>query len=855
MNGAQHAPARIDVHEVPFLAGRESELQLLRDLLVRQTVAGGALVLAGEPGIGKSSLLSAAESFAHEQGHRVLRADGVESEAQLPYAGLHQLLRPLMAEMKQLPAIERDALLAALGLQAGNPPETYLVAMATIELLSVMDSDGPVSVFVDDVQWLDPQTQEALAFIIRRATEGRFLVLGAMRSGYTSPVLGVDAAVMDVGALDATASQKVLQMHAGDLSDADVGWVRREARGNPLALVELPAICRGRKGAPTEWQQTTLPTRLERAFVQRFNELDQVGRDALLVAAVDSSDDLDEIISASSAFAGAPRGLADFEPAIDAGLVSVQRHRLTFRHPLVRSAIVQAEPMSRRHRAHAAMAEVLTDEPYRQTWHLAQSIVGPDDEVADALEDNTTVALQRGAVMSAIRDLERSAQLTTCAARRGHRLLTAAEHAFALGRADLVDHFVQAAARTDLADLDWARVQWLREIFNDGVPGDASRVMELCDVAELSAAAGDADLALNLLLGAALRCWWADTGPAARARVVAVAESLQGVASDPRYLATLGVAEPVLRGTVVVEALRAIDDSLDADSARLLGMAAHAVGDEPRAADLLERAEDELRAQGRLGTLAQALSMAVIVRLDLGQWQAADAASAEGLTLARDTGQPIWTSGTTVCAARAQGLRGNTDRAFELAEQAERSANRQRLNDLLSCVQVARGLAWFGEEQYLDAYDAFRRAFSRSDPSFHERERFGAVMFLAEAARRCGRTADAAAVLAELEEVALVTSSPVLHVQLPYARAVLADDDVVTEALFEGALCQDLTRWPWVRSRTHLAYGEWLMLQGRNDDARTHLATAEAHFAQIGAMPWLRLAQRGLRECGPTGVA
>lgn len=165
------------------------------------------------------------------------------------------------------------------------------------------------------------------------------------------------------------------------------------------------------------------------------------------------------------------------------------------------------------------------------------------------------MALRRGSATEAIWALERSAQLTTDSARRGRRLLLAAEHAFGLGRADLVDQLLGKAARTGLSRLDRARMEWLREIFNDGVPGDAGRVLELCGIAAESAAAGELDLALNLLLGAALRCWWADTGPAARARVAEVTGSLDGAAGDPRYVAALAVAEPVLRGRQVPQAL------------------------------------------------------------------------------------------------------------------------------------------------------------------------------------------------------------------------------------------------------------------------------------------------------------
>jgi hypothetical protein len=167
-------------------------------------------------------------------------------------------------------------------------------------------------------------------------------------------------------------------------------------------------------------------------------------------------------------------------------LLRIHEGRVRFRHPLVRSGVLQSETLTRRQAAHAALAEVLADEPYRRTWHRAQSIVGPDDQIADELEASVAVVLGRGAVMSAIAGLQRSAELTSSPARRGHRLLMAAEHAFGLGRADLVNQLVTAAARLDLSELDHARMQWLQEIFNDGVPGDATRVLELCAVARRS---------------------------------------------------------------------------------------------------------------------------------------------------------------------------------------------------------------------------------------------------------------------------------------------------------------------------------------------------------------------------------
>ncbi|MFD0631909.1 hypothetical protein ACFQ9X_10065 [Catenulispora yoronensis] len=221
------------------------------------------------------------------------------------------------------------------------------------------------------------------------------------------------------------------------------------------------------------------------------------------------------MLRAAHVLHGGPVGPEDLAPAQDANLVTVREDRLEFGHPLIRSGVIQAAGAARVHAAHTALAGVLPDQPYRRIRHLAQAVVGPDDDIADALEEIAAVAAGR-ALLSAIADLERGAQLTSSSRTRGRRLLDAAEHAFALGRADLVDELVTEAFHTDLGELDRARGEWLREIFDDGVAGDAPRVFELCAIAERSAAAGEPGIALNLLLGAALRCWWADTGPQAR---------------------------------------------------------------------------------------------------------------------------------------------------------------------------------------------------------------------------------------------------------------------------------------------------------------------------------------------------
>jgi hypothetical protein len=829
------------------LVGRQREVQELTDLLRKVPAAGQSAVLIGDPGIGKSALLGAAEDQARRDGFRVLTATGVQSEAQLPFAGLHQILRPVLDYADRLRPVHRDALLSAFGLSTGPQPELFLIALAAENLIATVTADRPVAVLADDVQWLDPQTQEVLTFVARRAGPHPVVIIGAARTGHPGPYVNAGLPTLELHGVGDAAAEEILRTHADALGPADRLRIQREARGNPLALLELPAAWLGSAAAPADWQPLTLSARLERAFAGRVAELPPLTRDAVLIAAVDPVNDLTEILAATSEFTGCPATGDVFSPAADAGLLRTDDGLLHFRHPLVRSGILQAETLTRRQAANAALAVVLTGEPYRRSWHRAQSIVGPDDQIADELEANVAVALARGGVMSAIADLQRSAQLTSASAKRGHRLLMAAEHAFGLGRADLVDQLVSAAARTDLAELDWARMQWLREIFNDGVPGDATRVLELCAIARSSIQAGDQDLALNLLLGAAMRCWWADTGPAARARVAEVAGELPGAVDDPRHVAALAVAEPVLQcGTIMGLLPRfAPDQVADADALRLLGMAAHAIGDTVRSVDFLSRSEKMLRDQGQLGLLSHVLSMQVIDWLQLGDWDRAAAAADEGERLARETGQLIWRTGTLVCDALNNAFRGEAEQALRYAGEVELVASRQHLNDLLSCVQLARGAALLTTGQDAQAYHELRRLFEPADPSFHQRERFGAVMFLADAAIRAGEHEDASDVIADLEQVAEVTPSPMLRVHLSYARAVLSDDSTAGP-LYADLMGQDLTRWPWARARAELAHGSWLRRQHRDAEADKALRDAEARFSTIGAATWAASARREL---------
>src|SRR5215475_397440 len=445
----------VDPMTTPAILGRAEELRVLADLVDRAAEQGGALVLVGEPGIGKSSLIRAAAEHGRAAGLQVLECVGVEAEAQVPFAGLHQLLRPLLSGAAALPAAQRHALTSAFGAEDGPAPEPFMIALAALNLLADAAEQRPVAVVVDDVQWLDSPTQDTLAFVARRVGSDPVVIVGSVRKGQPSPFLAAGLPELDVAGLDDAAARGVLARHAGNLGYADQELILREALGNPLALVELPAAWRGAGPVPEPIPPSLpLTARLERAFAGRVAELPAGTRDAVLVAAVDSVDELPEILAG----AGAQVSVDVLDSAAAAGLLRFDEARVYFRHPLVRSAVLQAETMSRRQAANAALATVLVHEPYRHAWHRAQSIVGTDDEVADELEASHRVSLRRGSVTTAIWALERSAQLTSDPARRGRRLLLAAEHAFGLGRADMVDRLLTAASRTSLSDLDLARM-------------------------------------------------------------------------------------------------------------------------------------------------------------------------------------------------------------------------------------------------------------------------------------------------------------------------------------------------------------------------------------------------------------
>ena len=831
------------------LVGREQEIAVLDALIAAGLVGGSNLLLVGEPGIGKSALLTAARLAARGSGYTVLRAAGVESEMHLPFGGIHQAVAPLTRHLSTLPDNQRDALATALGLTVGDNPDLYLIAQAALTLLLRERRERPVIIVLDDVHWLDPQSYQILTFLAHRSIAAGISILGAIRPDHPGPFIRAGLPQLRVGGLDEDAAEQILSRHTGVISAAGLKRIRHISQGNPLALCELPRSWGD--GPTTDGHPIAVSARLEQAFAGRISELAKETRDALLIAAVGSSSDRNEVLAALSAFRTEVSSPNPLEPAVAAGLMVVDRSTIGFRHPLVRSAVLQLETLARRHAAHAALADVLTADTYRRTWHRAWSIVGPDDDAAQALAATVPDSLRRGAVMSAVSSLERSAQLTSSSTRRGERLAQAAGLAFGAGRADVVARLIREAAQVDLADLDVARVMWLSEVLNDDIRADSALVRRLCEGARRAHALGDTGIALSLLLSAAQRCWWADSGADDREEVVQVLDRLPDNPVDARHIAAVSIAEPVLRGSEVMRGLASanLDAVTDPDSLRVYGMAAYGVGDFVLATDLLDRAEASFRAEGRLGMLPVVLALQLHIRLDLGDWSGSELASKEVATISRETGQPVYAENNVLVEARGMGLRGQWEMALATMADAEAEAARLGINDRICLGYQARGLALLSAGRPAEALACMRRQFDPTDPGYHLRESFAGVAFLAEAAVDSGQTDEARGIVQVLETVALVTPSPLLEVNLLYAKAVLAAEEA-RDCHYQDALARDLTRWPWLRARVQLAYGTWLARSGRSAQADSHLRAGLVLFDSIGAARWSRSATVELARLG-----
>ncbi|MGK5553221.1 ATP-binding protein [Actinomadura kijaniata] len=823
------------------LFGRERETAAVGALIRRLPGAGGALVVRGSAGIGKTALLEAAVAEGDGLGVTVLSTAGVESEAHLPFAGLHLLLLPMLDGVAGLPARQRAALDSAFGL-GDAPAEPFLIALAVLNLLSEAASRRPLLLVADDAHWLDAPTVDVLAFVARRVRSEPIAMLLALRDGHPTSLDHGGLTELTLEGLDPDAAERLLDSCAPKLGVGARWRVLAEAAGNPLALVELPDALNSEPGAVVA-DLPPLTTRLERAFAIRLADLPPPTRALLLAAAGDDSGRLSAALAAGSLMAGQELTVAALAPAADSRLVDLVDAGIRFRHPLVRSAIYRQAAPGERLALHTALAHVHAADPDRRTWHHAAALSHPDETVAAELVDLARRARRRGAVAVAVHALRRSAQLSEDAVVGANRLLQAAELAFELGDRDLLADLYGQVDPGVLSALGQARLTWLKEVLEEA----PTPVDRLVDMIEPVVAAGDPALAMHFVRAAATRCWWGEPGADVRRRVTGFAERLAPSPDDPELLACLAMADGQERGAEVIERLRRLRGAhLDGAHNRLLGVAATSVGAFDLAGGFLKTAVDDLRAQGRLGLLTQALGSLMWERLYCGDVAAAEIFADEGGRLADETAQPRWRVSALTAQALLTGLRGDIERARARMAEAERVAGPGTVTSVLALLQYGKGVIALSAGQHAEALGHLRRVIAPRGDAHHPSWRLWIVSELADAAVALRDPGAFHEIFPDLEEIAATSPSPLFKVGLRYARAVLSDD----ESLYREALAADLSSWPSSRARLLLAHGTWLRRHKRVREARESLRAALDACDALGLLAWSERARQELRASG-----
>jgi DNA-binding CsgD family transcriptional regulator len=845
--------------------GREGERALIEGLLAAaRSGRSGVLVLHGEPGVGKSALLGYAMELAGE--FRVLQATGAETEVDLAFAGLDQLVRPVLPLAERLPGLQADALLGALGLIDHASSDRFLVAAATLSLLSEAAEDGPVLCVIDDAQWLDQPSSEALAFAGRRLEAEGIVLLAATRE---DPWPGLQA--LGIGGLGPEAASELLRARGVDLAPDVRARLVVETGGNALALVELAGSLSSEElaGADALPHPLRLTPRLEQAFLAKVRRLPPATQTLLLVAAADDTANPAVVFRAAADLDVQPEAL---EPAEQAGLAKVDgTNRIVFRHALVRAAIYHAATFTARTAAHRALAHALEGDDHlaRRAWHLAATATGPDKDIARDLGSSAETAQQRGGHGAATRAFERAAELSAAGPDRARFLVAAARAAFQAGQADraarlaeLADPLVSDAdAASELAVLR-GRIEFAR--------GSAVTAHTLLKGAAEAIAGHDAQAAAAVLVEAARAAWTADD-PDRLAEATRLLAKLELPAGDP--LAALGsttiaIADFFAGRTVdaIVGMRRGLAEWLDSTrtggaehDAGLVEASLALVGytrvtaDDAAGLALGTSVVAECRRRGWVAWLPWTLANLSMTEAVAGRHASALANATEGLRLARDLGQPASICRCESVLAWLAAVRGEEDRCHELAHDTLQLAETHQLPTIAVSATWALGLL----ELSLGHPE---RAFNRlADPTTGPLAVPPFVCLflpdLLEAAVRAGRTdADLGELVAWYEEWAAATDQPVAEANLRRSQALFRDDAAEEHYTAALRLYEQVgpDQRPFDRARTQLLYGEWLRRARRRTEARPQLASALETFERLGAIPWADRAGTELRATGRT---
>jgi DNA-binding CsgD family transcriptional regulator len=848
--------------------GRGDERALIEGLLVAaRSGRSGVLVLHGEPGVGKSALLGHAMELAG--GFRVLAATGVETEVDLAFAGLDQLVRPVLRRAERLPEVQADALLGALGLVERVSSDRFLVAAATLSLLSDAAEDGPVLCVIDDAQWLDQPSSEVLAFAGRRLEAEGIVVLVATRE---DPWPGLPA--LGIGGFGPEAAGELLRARGVDLAPDVRARVVAETGGNALALVELAESLSSEQqaGADPLPHPLRLTPRVEQAFLAKVRRLPQATQTLLLVAAADDTADPAVVFRAAADLDLQPEAL---EPAEQAGLANVDgTERIAFRHPLVRAAVYHAATFTARTAAHRALARALEGDDHvaRRAWHLAATTTGPDEEIARELARSAETARQRGGHAVAAGAFERAAELSAADPDRARLLVAAARAAFQAGQADRAARLAELAhplVSDAIADSELAvlrgRIEFAR--------GSAVTAHDLLEGAARDMAARDARAAAAVAVEAARAAWTADDPGRLTGATTLLAE-LKLPADDP--LATLGsattavadffagrTAESIVGMRRAFDAWRELartggaepDAGLVEASLALVGYT-RVTADDAAGLALGASVVAECRQRGWVASLPWGLANLSMTEAVAGRHAAALTNATEGLGLARDLGQPASICRCESVLAWLAAVRGEEDRCHDLAHDTIMLAETHQLPTIAVSATWALGLLELSLGRPERAYD--RLADPTAGPLAVPRFACLFLPDLLEAAVRAGRTDDDLGGLGELvawyEEWATATNQPVAEANLRRTQALWCDEAAEQHYAAALRLYEQVApdQRPFDRARTQLLYGEWLRRARRRTEARPQLASALETFQRLGADPWADRARTELRATGRT---
>lgn len=842
-----------------MLVGRSTEESALEQMLeAARAGQSGVLVVRGAAGIGKSALLMRARELG--DGFTVLSGTGIESESELAYAALHQILRPLLHRVDELPEPQAAALRGAFALSSETVEDRFRVSLAALGLLADAAEETPVLCLIDDAHWLDRTSADTLVFVARRLEAERLALLFAVRDDELRTFDARGLPELRLSPLGPNDSRSLLGARLGaNVAAGVVEWLVDNADGNPLALVELPEALSERQLDGRDALEGTLPptTSVEQAYVERARRLPAAAWSMLVLAAAEETGDRATITRAAEQLSLDPAALVEAEAD---GLIRVARQQLEFRHPLVRSAIYRAAGFTERELAHRALAAVL-DGPAdadRRAWHRAAAAVGVQDEVAAELEATAQRATMRAGHGAAAAALERAAELTSDDSDRGSRLVLAAVAAGLAGQtpraiaiADRAEPFVEdpieranlAAVRGD-AELLGGRPEDASDVFDAGarevVAHDRRRAFELVGASIRSAAAaGDNE------------------------RVQRGLELGKTIPPDPNDIEQV-LMDKINRGVELVHrgdpsaGIPLLRDALESASSEdprqvyLAAVAATFLGDNAKAARMHGRVAAEARKEGALATLVSALASAAGANFLARKLPEAAAQADEAARLARDLGLENPAAQPLALLAWIAALEGREGDCRRLAEQALSltSARGLALPAAIATWAIAEldlgAGRWSTALEGLESVATVRRGFS------HPLLALASTPDRVEAAVRAGRPESVADAFAVFEGWAMQSGASWAAAIVERCRGLLAPP-TNARAHFEEALrlhADDETSYD--RARTELLYGELLRREKQRTEARRHLRAALATFERFNAAFWAERAGSELRATGET---